>query len=342
MPQIFGLDIGSTSIKAVELKKAGSGFSLVAVGMVSAPPKGMNSEAQKDLEEVAVAIKKLIAEAKFTTKYVNICLPESQVFTQILEMPSLSDSELTSAIQWEAEQVIPLPLADVSYDFQVLSRPEKAGPGEKMRVLLVAAPKSLIEKYLKVLTMAGLNAIYLESEILALSRTFANADSGLPTLLIHIGALTTNLAILRNNVMVLTRSLPTGGRALARAVVQTLGLEESQAEEYKKTYGLEEEKLEGKVMAAIKPIFDTVVSEMKRIISFDQEKNPETPLKRAILSGGTARLPGICTYLTQNLGLEVQIGNPWQNITKDARFTAELDENVAVFATAVGLAMKEV
>lgn len=343
MAETFGLDIGSTSIKIIQLAGISQGFRLLAAGIVPTPPKGLASEAEVDQEALALTIKKLTQDAKVSTKFVITSLPEAQIFTRVLEMPALSDRELASAIQWEAEQVVPLPLEDVSLDFQVLSRPKKPDRASKMEILLVAAPKILIEKYLKILGMAGLTPLWLETETLAISRALSFEDPLFPTsLFIHLGSQTTDLTVIRGKIIAFTRSIPTGGKALARAVAQSLGLEESQAEEYKRAYGFEEEKLEGKILAAIKPVFNAVLEEIKRSMAFYQEKNPQEPLKRVVLVGGAAKLPGITAYLAQELGLEVQVGNPWQKIQKDEKLTSELEESGPIFTTAVGLAMKEV
>src|SRR3989338_10854900 len=109
--QFFGLDIGSTSLKVVQMEKIGKGVKLEALGTCPSPPRGFYSESPADQEALVVAIKKLVAEAKISTKRVNTALPESQIFTQVRQMPSLSDNELASAIPWEAEQSIPLPIA---------------------------------------------------------------------------------------------------------------------------------------------------------------------------------------------------------------------------------------
>lgn len=339
---IFGLDIGSTSLKVVQLQSFGKGLSLAAIGTCPAPLRGLTSESQADQEALVGTIKKLVNEVKISTKRVNAALPESQIYTQVREMAPLSDNELASAIPWEAEQSIPLPLADVSLSFQVLERPPKETPMAKMSVLLVAAPKTLISKYLQITEMAGLELASLETEVTAINRALTRVKSAiaLPTLIINLGALTTDITVLRGGVINFTRSISTGGKALARAVASSFGLEERVAEEYKVTYGLREGELEGKILEAIKPIFDVVVEEIRRAIAFYSERHPDNPLKRAIVVGGTAKLPGLILYLAQSLGLEVQVGDPWQGIEVGDKFSSQLSTDGAIFTTAVGLALK--
>lgn len=340
--QTFGLDIGSTSLKVVQLSRAGKGVKLEAVGSSPTPPRGLYSDAPADREALAVAIKKLVSEVKISTRHVNTALPESQIYTQVRQMPSLSDNELAAAIPWEAEQSIPLPINDVSLDFKVLERSAQRTPNAKMSVLLVAAPRTLINKYLQIIDMAGLELVSLETEVIAICRALSLSGStrSLPALIINLGSLTTDITVVRNGVITFTRSITTGGKALARAVAKKLGLEEKVAEEYKMAYGLKEEQLEGKVLEAIKPIFDVVVGEIKRAVLFYSERYPDNPLKRAIVVGGVAKLPGLMIYLAESLGLEVQLGDPWQAVGKEPKFSPQLEQDGAIFTTAVGLALK--
>lgn len=334
----FGLDIGSDSIKVVQLTKDGSGFKLVSCGLSPAPLKGLTSESDVDMEILAEAIKKIIREAKISTNNVAVALSETQVYTRVIETPPLSSDELSSAIRWEAEQYIPLPLSDVRLDYQILSPVKDKKADARMEVLLVAAPNRVIEKYLKVLKLAGLNPVLLETEIISVCRSLIPANSG-TTMLVDMGSSTTELAIAKEGILFFTRSIATGGNALARAVSTDLGLEIAQAEEYKRSYGLDETKLSGKVMGALKPILDMIIMELKRGISYYEKEKNET-VSRVVLVGGSARLPGLVSYLANVIGVEVEVGNPWANVAMSQKEKDELSGESSLFATAVGLAMK--
>src|SRR3990167_3156469 len=122
MTKLIGLDIGSKTIKVVELERSGKINKLVTVGVSAAPPKGLLSELPLDHMALAEAIKKTCLDARVTTRRVNIALPESMAFTRVIEMPMLSDKELASAIRWEAEQYIPLPLSEAILDYQIMGK----------------------------------------------------------------------------------------------------------------------------------------------------------------------------------------------------------------------------
>ncbi len=339
MNTTVGLDIGSHSIKLIEIAKEGNQIALLAAGSMPTPPKSMTSSLQVDLEAAAIAIKQLVRDTGTKSHEVSIALPESKVFTRVIEVPQLSTRELTSAIKWEAEQYIPLPLDQVNVDFTVLRDSQVTGTN-KMEVLLVAAPKSLMDKYLTILEFAGLTAVGAETEIIATSRAIARSIPNVRNVMVaSLGAQTTDIAILNNGILTFTRSVSAGGEAITRAIAQSLDFNLTQAEEYKRTYGLQKDKLEGKIVNATKPIMDTIVNEMKRSVAFYEEKYKDQHIETIMLSGGTSRLPGMVIYLAESMNFEVQLANPWIGIARDSRFNV-LNAEGPNFCIAVGLALR--
>ncbi len=339
MQSLIGLDIGSHSMKIVELGKQGNSYVLLTAGTAPTPPKVLGATAQAEIEGLAAAIRKLAKDVGVKSKSVNVALPESQVFTRVIEVPQLSRQELASSIKWEAEQYIPLPLDQVTMDFTILREAKDTGTN-MMQVLLVAAPKILLDKYVTFLELSGLGVVGVETEIISASRALAPMTTNVKTaILVSLGAQTTDLAILRNGIIAFTRSISAGGEALSRALVQGMGFRQNQAEEFKKTYGLDRRQMEGKIVEAVKPIMDTIIGEIKRAIAFYQERYKTDRVELVLLSGGTARLPGMSAYMAEHIGIEAQIANPWINVQKEPRF-AVLDNEGAVFSVAAGLARK--
>lgn len=340
MQQQLGLDIGSHSIKLIEIGKKGNETTLVSAGSIPTPPKALTSAISADQEAVAHAIKQLIKETGAKSSSVNLSLPEAQVFTRVIEVPQLSSRELASAITWEAEQYIPLPMDQVNVDYTILRDAKETGT-DKMEVLLVACPKSLLEKYLTIIEMAELIPVAVETEIIATARALSRSVASIKNaLLVSLGAQTTDLAILRSGVLTFTRSIAAGGEALSRALVAGLDFNPAQAEEFKRTYGLEPDKLQGKIVAAVKPIMDTIISEIKRAIAFFNQKHKDEHIETILLSGGTAKLPGMVVYIAESLGIEAQLANPWVGIARDPRFNV-LDGEGPTFTVAVGLALRD-
>lgn len=337
---LLGLDIGSKTIKAVQLDHNNGHFRLRAYGITPAPPKGFESEAEGDLGALSQTIKDLLLGIKISTSNVVCALPESAIFTRVISLPVLSDKELASAIHWEAEQYVPVPLDEVNLVWEVLEKPKQ---GKSMEVLLVAAPKALTEKYIELLRTAGLKLRALETEIIAVARSLVGESEDSPTsLVISIGARTTDICIVNKGKMAFTRSISTGGGALARAVATGLGFDLPKAEEYKKSYGLLEGEMEGKIEAALKPVFDLIVVEIRRALAFYQKGKPGEQVKRMVLCGGSAKLPGVVVYLAQSLGLEAQIGDPWQKVEMDEETRKALSEQAEIYAVAAGLAMRRI
>lgn len=334
----LGIDIGSHTIKVIELAKDDSKVQMIAAGSTATPPKALTSNIPADLQSVGATISKLLHDIGAHSRNASVALPESQVFTRVIEIPQLTDRELASAIKWEAEQYVPLPLDQVNMDYSVLRTNKETGKNN-MEVLLVASPKSLIEKYITILESAGLNPIGAETEIIAASRALVRTAQSVKTaMIVSLGAQTSDFAILNNGIIAFTRSISAGGEAISRALVQNLEFSKIQAEEYKRTYGVERDKLEGKILAAVKPIVDTIIGEIKRAINSYTEKYKER-VDVILLNGGTARLPGIVMHIAEETGVEVQLGNPWLGITKEQKFDI-LNNEGPTFCVAVGLALR--
>ena len=337
---ILGLDIGSHNVKLIELAQDKNGVTLLAAGSMPTPPKSVSSNLEIDQQALAHLVRELVKGTGAKATDVNISLPEAQVFTRVIEMPALSNRELISAIKWESEQYIPLPLDQVNMDFSILSEGKDSTNG-KMKILLVAAPKALTDRYMQIMELAELNPISAETEIIALSRSLVRSAPTVPgVMLLSFGAQTTDIAILRKGILTFTRSMSAGGDAITRAIAESLDFTVLQGEAYKKTYGLEKNILEGKIVAVIRPVMESIVGEIKRAIGFFEEQYKNEHIGVILLTGGNAKLPGLIPYLAEATGIEVQQGNPWAGIRKDPRF-AVLNTEGPLFAVAIGLALRE-
>lgn len=341
---VVGLDFGARSFKAVEIKKEKGKNELVRYGL-SDDLSSLNLASDKDEEinHYSKALETFYNDHGFSTPYVYAALPETSVFTKVSQVPKMSDKDLKNALRYEAEQIIPIPLKDVNYVTQVLDD-DRAEKG-KMSVLFVAASKVLVEKYVKILKNAKLTPLGMEPETLAISRVVGDSqDQPNPSVIVSIEANDTNIVICYKGIVRFSRNISVGGDALTRAVVQNLGFEFTQAEEYKKTYGLDSTQVDGKVFNALKPVFDNILEEIKRTYFFYTSHNSDVTIRRVVVCGGTALMPGLLYYLTTNLNLEVELGNPWQKVLFPSKLEKEkqglLDKGPS-FVTAVGLALKE-
>lgn len=336
----IGLDIGLTKIKAVSLSRKDNGFVLDGFNVMSTPPKGILSEAIADEEELAATIKKTVDGLKVNSKNVNIALSDNQVYTKVIEMPVLSDKELSLAIYWEAERHIPVALSTVTLVWNVLKRPLSSPTDEKMQVLMVGAPTDLINKYQKILQMANLTLNSIETETLAIVRALVIPNLP-PTIIVSIGAISTSLAIIRDGILVLTYSIQTGGNAINRSIEEDFGLTASQSEEYKKTYGFSKKGVGQKVGKSTEPILSSILLEIRKALAFYSQKyKDDSVIQQILLSGGTAHLPGIDLFFAENLGIETVIAAPWK-ILGDKPLPSEILNETSDFTVALGLAMRD-
>ncbi len=339
----FGLDIGESTIKAVELSGSKESLSLSASIAFPSTPKGMLSESPIDEEDMARAIKKTLSDGGISTKNANIALPDNQVYTKVVEMPYLSDRELSSAIYWEAEQYIPIPLPNVTLSWNVIKRSPKPKQGDKMTVLMVGAPTIIIDKYKKVLEMAKISINTLETEILSAVRALTFSlpqNSQTPSIIIIIGAVNTSLAIIIGRDLIFTYSLPVGGMALNRAISADFGMSHVQAEEYKITYGISTSPQGQKIVRATEPIMSAILTEVKKAVIYFSQKYKDIRIEQIILSGGTARIPGFDKYFAQGSGIETIVANPWK-VLANQNIPKEVLASGADYSIAVGLALKD-
>jgi type IV pilus assembly protein PilM len=333
-----GLDIGSKTIKVIELSREGDRFALKAAGAVGyTGGKFEELEDEKSLSNLSQVVKKLLHDARVSGKNVSIALPESQVFTRILKFPLLNDQEIAAAVKWEAEEYIPIPIKEAVIEHQILERQEVGNPPQVL-VLLVAVTRGLVEKYVKVANLAGLNVVGVETELMSLTRSLAPADK--TALVVDLGSQSTDIAITKGDQLFFSRSVPTAGDAFSRAVAQSLGVTPEQAEQYKRTYGLAEDQLEGKVGRALTPIFKVVVEEIKKAVHYYELEAKGEPPSVVVLSGGSSGLPGASATFTKLLGIEVIVGNPFSKIIVDPQSTKNLLNFAPIYAVSVGLALR--
>lgn len=333
-----GLDIGSKTIKIVQIDVDGQRPTLKGSGIIGFNTEIDPNKTDKELAPLADAISKLHKEARISSKDIIIALPEQQVFTRVIKFPPLTDQEISSAVKWEAEQYIPIPVKEAVIQHQIIERKETANPPE-VSVLLVAAPRNLVEKYVRVVQMAKLNPVAVETELLALSRSLAPDKQ--TALLVDFGAKSADIAITKNGQLSFSRSIQTAGDALTRAVAQNLGVDPTQAEQYKRAYGLSTSQLEGKIKTALDPVFRLIADEMKKAVQFYQTEQKDQPPTSAILSGGAAGMPDIISYLSKYLGIEVVVANPFSKVAVDPTVMKSLAGYAPLYSIAVGLALRK-
>lgn len=321
LPKI-GIDIGSSSIKLVELVPAGKQWRLVSAA--SAP--------------VGTAIAAILKEAGMKSRRAVVALPEEQVSTHIVELPMMKEGEIEQALEWQVEQYIPIPKDEAVWSWEIVRRDETGGGVE---ILLVAAAKTLVESYRKTVETAGLELVAVETELNATARADVKPGSPL-SVVVDIGAKSTDMGIVREGQLIFAQTIPTAGDAFTRAIETGLGLDHAQAEQYKNTYGMNDKELEGKLAEAMKPVLAVVAGEIRKTIDFYVTKHQGEAVKMVVLSGGAAGMPEIVGKLSAILGLEVVMGDPFVGLIMDEAQKKAFANSGPYYAVAIGLAEKPI
>lgn len=332
----FGLDIGTTAMRIVQLKGAGRVKALSRYGLMPIDPKLAYSDARADQQKLAGLIKEFVNQSGVTTRNVAVGLPSSRVFTTVVDIDRLSPGELAKTIQYQADALIPTPLSESKIDWALLGDSPKERT--KVEILLSSVSNDFVEQRLDLLESVGLNVIAFEPDSMAMTRAIIPADQVAPTMVLDIGNKATDLVIAMNGGPRLTRAIPTGTDSIIKAAMQNLNIEEKQAEQFVFKFGLSQDKLEGQIYNAIIGTIDLLVGEVEKSIKFFQTRYVGIKLERIIVTGGASTLPEFPLHIANKFGMAVEIGNAWRNVAFPPDKQNELLAVSSHFAVAAGLA----
>jgi type IV pilus assembly protein PilM len=332
----FGLDIGSTAIRFVQLKRGGANPVLVNYGQIAMPMGLAASDAAGDRDKVSELITQLLRDKKVTEKNVVVGLASNKIFASVITTPKLDNAELAKAIRFQAEQYIPMAFDQVKLDYAVV---DQSKDGKNLEVLLVAAPTTVVTKYAEIIDKSGLEPLALEANAIAVSRSLVQAKD-IAVVVLDISSIDSDITIISNQTPRLMRSVPVGGTTFVKAVAQELGLDEVQAGQFTAKFGLTQSKLEGQVYKAIKPDLDSLVGEIKKSVQFFNSRYPGQKLEKLVITGGTSAIPELAAYFATATGMPVEFGNAWAGVSYPSNLQDELANISRDFAAAVGLAQR--
>lgn len=300
----ISLDFGAAFVKLMK----GTKDHIDVFGIVSNPIGKPVPETENESISLATAIKGLFTEKNINVKKARVVLSETSVYSRVIALPLLSTAELSNAIHWEAEQYIPVPLEEVQLSWEVVTKPERRTGDEKMTVLLVAAPNKTIQGIMSVLSKLVIEPEIIEPEIVATTRTMNLENSKLTvTMMVTLGASATSITIFDSSDLIFTHRLDTGSTAITRAIASALSLPMNQSEEYKRSYGIQSNVLEGKLYQVITPLMMNLVTEIKKAQSFVLQKGLVNRTVKIVLTGGGSLMPGLVPFLSSQTGTEVNI-----------------------------------
>jgi type IV pilus assembly protein PilM len=343
---VVGLDIGSSAVKAVELKPAGKGFRVAAFGAEPLPPDSIVDGAIIDSTAVAEAIRRLFDSSKaFKSKEVCASLSGNAVIVKKITLPVMTETELDESIYWEAEQYIPFDIQDVNLDYQILdpgTGPEARG---SMDVLLVAAKKEKIGDYTSVIAQAGRTPVLVDVDAFALQNAFEvnyGLEASRVVVLLNAGASAININILQGDQSVFTRDISMGGNAYTEAVQKELDLPFESAEQLKKGIPVDGATFE-EAQPVLRAITENVLLEIQKTFDFFKATASSDQIHRIMLSGGASRVDGFREMLQERFSTPVEDFDPFRAITWDTKkMGAEASDLAPTAAVAVGLALRRV
>jgi type IV pilus assembly protein PilM len=332
----FGLDLGTTALRAVQLRGSGTVKALDIYGQTPIEGNITLSDSPVDEKKLAQVIKEFIHKVGVSSKNVAVNLPSNRVFTTVIDLNRMPTADLAKSINYQIESSIPTPINESKVDWAVIG--DSPVDSKKVEVLLSSVPNEFIEKRLDMLESIGLNVIAFEPDSMALTRAVVPSDVMTPQLILEIGNKSTDLVVAMNGAPHLSRVIPTGSEAIVHSAVQNLHIEQKQAEQFVLKFGLGKDKLEGQVYNAIIGTVDSLMAEIEKSIKFFASRYPNSKIERIIVTGGASTLPELPLYIANRLGISVEIGNAWRNVSFPASKQNELLAISNHFAVAVGLA----
>ena len=338
----FGLDISEASIKIMQLAETKSGFVAHSFARDKLPPQIISNHAIINPAKLSGYIQKLIDQAgKIDTKFVVVSIPEAKSFVRMIKLPKMDQSQIETAVPFEFEQNIPIPIDQVYFDWEIVSE-----GSEGLDLLVTASPRDYIDSMIEVLNQTKLKPLAFELESQATARALLGVDNLDHTnLIIDISELQSSFLLVEKNNLQYTSSVPIGGASFTESIARNLGISAEEAEAAKREQGLVADSKKRNIRQAILPILDNIVDEIRNVLKFyDEHYKNHLPLKQVIVCGGGAKLQGITDYIAARLNLssthqltDVTLGDPLIHL---AKVPANTQIDALAYSTAIGLALR--
>ncbi|HYA90330.1 MAG TPA: type IV pilus assembly protein PilM [Thermodesulfobacteriota bacterium] len=341
---VIGLDIGSSSIKMVELREDRSGYKLQNLAISPLPPEAIVDGALMDSATIIDTIRDVIAASKTKSKDVVTSVSGHSVIVKKISLPVMTEAELEESIQWEAERYIPFDINDVNIDFQICGATQENT--EVMDVVLVAAKKDMINDYVSVIMESGLNPVIIDLDSFALENMLAinyEIGDGETVAVANVGANVTNIDIIRNNTSAFTRDIFRGGNQMTEEIQRQLHVDHEEAEKIKVGTKIDLSS-QPVIQNVLKTATESLAAEVGNSFEFFQSTNTYEKISRLYLSGGGSKIKDFDIVLQQQIGIPVEVVNPFKRIDYSGRdFDLEyLREIGPIMAVGVGLASRKV
>jgi len=342
-PPLIGLDISSTAVKLLELSRSGSRYRVESYAVEPLPPNSVVEKNITDVDAVGEAVRRAVKRSGTRTRHAAVAIAGSSVITKILAMPAtMSDDEIESQIELEADQYVPYPLEEVNLDFEVIGPSEK-NP-ETVDVMLAACRSENVDLRNAAVETSGLTTLVMDVESFASENAFALLTDQLPDqgvdktiALIDIGATMTTLNVLHNLKSIYTRDTVFGGKQLTEEIMRRYGLSYEEAGMSKRQGGLPE----NYTTDVLLPFKEAMTQQASRSLQFFYSSSPHSKVDFIVLAGGSASIPGMDEMIQEKLGVETTIANPFASMSLSARVKPQtLSNDAPALMIACGLALR--
>lgn len=328
----LGVDIGTASIKIIELAKASNRFMLANYGIFE-----WEGNAKLTNEDAVRGIKEILAKAHIKNTDAIASIPSFPTFATTITLPVMSEAEVAKAIPFEARKYIPVPLTEVQLDWAIVSN--RKDQKNQIEVFLVAVPKEEVTRYKAIMKDAGLKLRALELESFALIRSLVGNDLS-PIAIVNIGGRSTSILIVENGFQRASHDYEVGGVAITASVARTLNISVKRAEELKRNFGIRNAE-DNIVRGAMSSLVDMMAFETNKTIH-NYEDQRASKISKIMLVGGLANMPSFAEYFSEKLGRPVSLGNALARVVIPPQVEPFHSELQSTFAVAVGLAMRDI
>ncbi len=334
---MFGFDLGHGSFKMMQIDTSGKRPRVLGYGTASFDSSATKEGVILKPELIAEATKKMFEHdfrGELTTRRAAIALPSYRSFSRAMQLPTLSGNELNAAVELEIEQYIPMPLKDLYLDYAITSKNEN-----ELELFAVAVPRSIVDSYLVLAEVMGMEPILIETTMASAARLFSlDPNSGVASVIIDFGSLTADIGIYNKTTLV-SGTVPAGGMVFTRLIKDKLHVSEAEAGFIKTKYGLSLSKKQKEITEALAPALQKIVTEIRRMSRYYEERyGSEHKLAQVVILGGGANMPGLGDYLTSELRMPVRAHNPWNLIDYDG-LEAPSGPDKLMYATVAGLSL---
>ncbi len=310
---VFGLDIGFSSLKVMQIERAGKKRVVSGYGVANFDPSAVVDGVIMDPEVLAKAAHELFNKnlvGDITTRRVALAIPAARTFNRTVQLPKMGSKQLDEAVRIEAEQYIPLALDSLYLDYEIIRQ-----TSEELELLVVATPRAVVDSYITLTRLIGLEVAAIETTIGSGSRLFVQAeDSSVPTVLIDFGSVSSDISIY-DQTLVVTGTVPGGGDSFSSLIADSLMVTKQEAQVIKTKYGLGVSKKQKEISEGLSPLLEQHIKEIRRMIRYYEERSDTNrKIGQVVTMGGGANMPGLSEHLTNQLRLPVRMCSPWQKL----------------------------